>query len=578
MNATMKGDDGRGALHAARAVAVVAGIFSLVVCIVIIANFLQTRAADPLNSKELEALIGELRERRDDGELREAVRALDLLARKAYFTSRGFNRAGAYLLVGGITVMLVSLKAAATLRRKLPDPKRLAPLEEPTERKELARRAVTALGGVLVVVSLGIVWTAGRNEWDALDGGIEAQPAAEGPGEAVSAAAYPTREEMLGNWPFFRGGEANGVGHTANAPVSWNVETGEGVLWKTAVPMGGFGSPVAWKDRVFLTGADEKVREVYCFDAETGELLWRRRIEGIPGSPETAPAVTPDTGHAAPTMAVDGRHAFAIFSTGDVACLDFDGEVVWARNLGVPENHYGHSSSLVTHEGLLLVQLDHGGGGNVFGLDAATGETVWRTAREVEISWSSPALVAVGGRTELLVNANPYVASYDPETGDELWSVDCMDMEVGPSPAYSDGMAFFANAYAIMVGINIETQEIVWEAYDDLPDVSSPLAVGGLLFTATSTGTVTCYEGATGAVHWKQEFDEGFYASAIVVGENVYLADKSGVMHIFKAAGEFTAVAELPLGEKSVCSPAFLRGRIFIRGEKNLYCMGTGDE
>jgi outer membrane protein assembly factor BamB len=132
---------------------------------------------------------------------------------------------------------------------------------------------------------------------------------------------------------------------------------------------------------------------VYCYDKNTGKLIWEASADQIEGSPSKMPKVTADTGLAAPTMATDGYSVFAIFATGDVLALDMNGKRTWAKNLGVPDNHYGHASSLVVYKDKLLIQYDTNKGGKVMALSTASGEKIWETVRGSKISWASPALV-----------------------------------------------------------------------------------------------------------------------------------------------------------------------------------------
>jgi outer membrane protein assembly factor BamB len=274
-------------------------------------------------------------------------------------------------------------------------------------------------------------------------------------------------------------------------------------------------------------------------------------------------------------MTTDGRRVFAVFANGDTVCLDLDGERLWARNLGLPDNHYGHSSSLITFQNLLLVQFDQNTGGHLLALDTATGTQVYDSPRDVEISWASPILVDPGGGFQVILNSNPFVMGYDPRTGRELWRVRCMQGEIAPSPAYSDGMVFVVNEYARLAAVRLEpAPELVWEYIDDLSEVSSPLAAGGLVFMAASYGTLTCLDARTGERHWFQDFDEGFYSSPILVGETVYLMDRMGVMHIIEAQAEYRPVARNELGEPAMTIPAFMHGRIYIRGDEHLFCIG----
>jgi outer membrane protein assembly factor BamB len=400
----------------------------------------------------------------------------------------------------------------------------------------------------------------------------------ETPTEAVVAAptGVASLAEMKANYPFFRGPEGNGVSPQKNTPTDWNGASGKNVKWKIKVPKHGFSSPVIWGNQLFVTGADAQSRMVYCYDKNSGKLLWEASADNIQGSPAQMPKVTEDTGLAAPTMATDGRTVFAIFGTGDVIGLDMTGKRLWARNLGVPDNHYGHSSSLIIYKDKLLVQYDTNRSGKLMALSTQTGETVWETARNSKISWSSPILVNTGNRMEVILTTNPNVNGYDPQTGKELWNIACLSGEVGPSAGYADGMVFAANEYAKLVGIKLGgAPEIVWEADEYLPEVSSPLAVNGLLYIATTYGVFACLDAKTGEKLWEQEFGDAFYSSPIYADGKVYITDMTGKTHIVKATRDYQSVGTSELGEKSVCSPVFSDGKVYLRGVNNLYCFGN---
>ena len=170
--------------------------------------------------------------------------------------------------------------------------------------------------------------------------------------------------------------------------MDWDVETNRNIKWKIAVPREGNNSPVIWGDRLFIAGAEGRDLTVYCYNRNTGSMIWQQDVNNISGSPASAPRVSDDTGLSAPTLTTDGQRVYGIFATGDIICFDMDGKRLWARNLGVPENHYGHSSSLICWQDKLYVQYDTGKGGKLIALNGLTGETLWQTIREVEISWS----------------------------------------------------------------------------------------------------------------------------------------------------------------------------------------------
>lgn len=570
--------------HLARWIAVVSAVFCLIVCVLLIANYFQLKSVDPLGSPVLERLIQRLAERPEDQELREEIRALDLLARKAYFTRRWQIRTGSYLLIGGIAVLVLCLKSLAALRQRVSVPERAPSPERTWELKGLSRKMIIAGGSLVFTASLLFAFLSYSSlEKDYLSMAMEKMPQearaaySETEEQAISEN-YLASEEILRNWPFYRGPGGNGVAMHADPPVKWNGTTGEGIRWKAQIPKPGNNSPIIWNDQLFLSGADEEGQEVYCFDRHTGELLWQKAVDDIQGSPDEPPLVSQDTGYAAPTMATDGTHVCAIFPTGDLVCFDFQGNRLWARNLGVPDNHYGHSSSLIMYRDLLIVQYDQDTGAKLMAFKAATGEKVWETPREVFTSWASPIAVYTGTRPEIILSANPIVASYDPRTGRELWEVECMMGEVGPSPAYDDGMVFAANQFSLLAAIDVNTREMVWEAFDELPDAASPLAVSGYLFLPTSYGVMSCFDGKTGEVYWVQDFMEGSYSSPICAGDRVYWMDRNGVMRIFKADREYTSLGECELGESGWATPAFKEKYIYLRGQSHLFCIGNADE
>ena len=207
--------------------------------------------------------------------------------------------------------------------------------------------------------------------------------------------------------------------------------------------------------------------------------------------------------------------------------------------------------------------------------DLATGNIAWETKRSA-ISWASPICVEVGGRKELIVADSTAAAGYDPSTGMELWREACLSGEVAPSPAYAAGMVFVGNQYATGAGIRIASgqPELVWKWEENLPDTASPLATSNYVFFATSGGTLTCLDAQKGTVVWAQDLGTGFYASPILVGNAVYALDREGVMHIVAAAPEYKLLGQCALGEKADATPAFVDGRIYIRGAEHLFCIG----
>ncbi len=598
----------------AQRIAWIAGGFALVLAILLIANYVQTSLNDPIENKTIPALVKRLSQNPGDETLKAEIRAFDLMARKAYFTSQWQLRTGTYLMFLGVIISILAIRFVLSAKSKLNE---IDSVEKVSELDKLvARKWVIYAGSGLIVLALasGLLSSNSLKKYMVNENIVvqEEQPAeisapvqtqqvsapadsaalagntatAENPvidasvtnaaeTSVAAPAGIPTLAQLKANYPFFRGAEGNGVAAQKNTPTDWNGAGGKNVVWKVKVPKAGFSSPIIWGNQLFVTGADAQARMVYCYDKNTGKLLWEAAADNIQGSPSAMPKVTADTGLAAPTMATDGRAVFAIFATGDVIAIDMSGKRLWARNLGVPDNHYGHGSSLIIYKDKLLIQYDTNRSGKLIALSTQNGTTVWETARNSKISWSSPILVNTGSRTEVILTTNPNVNGYNPETGKELWNIACLSGEVGPSAGYADGMVFAANEYAKLVGIKIgATPEIVWEADEYLPEVSSPLAVNGLLYIATTYGVFACLDAKTGEKLWEQEYGDAFYSSPIYADGKVYITDMSGKTHIVKATKDYQLIGTPELGEKSVCSPVFADGKVYLRGMNNLYCVG----
>jgi outer membrane protein assembly factor BamB len=182
----------------------------------------------------------------------------------------------------------------------------------------------------------------------------------------ATAVSFPSDQAINQNHNAFRGPFGNPVSQHKNLPTEWDGAQGKNILWKTAVPLHAFNSPVLWGDKLFIAGADTERREIFCYNRHTGNLLWRRPVVNIPGSPAVPPKTTEDTGLAAPSLTTDGIAVYAIFGTGDIIAFDMEGNRKWARNLGVPDNHYGHSSSLLSYREKLFVQFDDRKSGRIF--------------------------------------------------------------------------------------------------------------------------------------------------------------------------------------------------------------------
>lgn len=549
----------------AATVALVATIFCAVVSILMATTFLQNQSADPLDTPALQTLKEQIQQQPDDSDLTEQIRALDLLVRRAYFSSLTALRVGAFLLLIGLTVLIAALHIMHALRSGITRP---APKADGITSHTLAnsRLAITLTTVLLIALAASIAIHLSR------------APVTQDPSinDTPPPTPQPSATQQPPPWPNFRGLNGLGVAHDVTPPINWDGESGSNIIWKQEVPRPGFSSPIVANDQIYLTGGDSNVCEVFAFAARDGQLLWRHPATGIANAPDGPQKVTADTGYAAATMTTDGEQVYAIFANGNILALSPDGKRTWARNYGAPENPYGHASSLLVHNGMLFIQFDDDTGGRLLALHTESGDIAWNIKRDVLPCWASPILVEHNGHRELILNGNTIVAGYDPATGTELWQFDCMGGEVAVSPAWWDGTLLVANEYAKLSAIRLDTPpQQLWEQFDDLPDVSSPVAWSNRLYMANSYGGITCLKISDGTQLWQHEYNSGFYSSPIIAANRIYLTDTDGVTRIIAAKEPFTELANPALGEPSTATPAFVGCRIYMRGNKHLFCIGV---
>lgn len=389
--------------------------------------------------------------------------------------------------------------------------------------------------------------------------------------------------ENLANWPRFRGPGGNGV-YAGEVPLSCDVKTGANLAWEVDVPVEGFSSPVVWGDHVFLSGGDEEKRVVMCFDAKSGQLAWQSAVPKIGDSDEKA-EVPDQCGMAAATVATDGQRVYAMFANGDLAAFGFDGKVAWAKRLAVPKNQYGHATSLLTWEGRVVVQFDQGEADDklskLYALDGATGAVAWEQERPVGASWATPIVIDAAGQSQIITLAVPWVIAYAAKDGAELWRADCLDGEVTPSPIFAGGTLFIVSPSNRLQAIrpdghgDVTATHLGWKAEDGIPDVTSPVSNGELVFLIDTPGTLTCYDAKTGQKVWQHDMAEEVAASPSLAGKRLVLLTKKGTLIELEAGREFKELARSPLGEAVLASPAFAAGHIFVRSAKHLLCLGA---
>ncbi len=547
-------------------VSLAAGIFTVVIAITMLFSLIQIKIINPLDTPALQSVKAQFDSNPDSKELAEQVRAVDLMSRKAYFSSRWQVETGSYLLLAGAVVFVLFQRLVAgsgkPVRSFQPDRPDIIS-EKVSNRRYLMISACAVT--ILAIISSFVL----RSDLPAPG---RASAAEETEGQSSSGAEMTVISDV--NYPFFRGEGSRGIAGGEGFPTEWNGPEGKNIKWKTAVPRLGKSSPVIWGDKLFLTGAGDGKLEVYCFDKESGELLWTGSATDFPGASTEEPETDAEAGMAVPTAAVAEEEVCAVFGNGNLVCFDHDGKLKWAKSLGVPENIYGFSASLVIYDKFLLVQYDGQNKFTISGYDLETGDLKWETPRSGRLVNSSPVLAVLDGQPQVLINGNPNVSSYDPVSGKELWSLPGVSGDVAPSVAVNSKMVFTGVDYYSVVALKPgKNGSVVWSDNTFTPEVSSPVANEKCLFVTTGYGDVACYNSETGDTLWSHYFKESFYASPIICDNKVWMLDRTGTMHIVEAGGKLNIISSSPLGERTDCTPAFSEKKIYIKGKENLYCI-----
>ena len=563
-----------------RMTAWVAGVFSVLVAVSMLLGRVQAGWSVPLESPQLKQLKEELQANPTDEHKKQSIRDLDLLLRQAHFRHLARARTGAWFLAGGGVIFVLAMYQVASVEKQRPRPKPRsgAPQDRVLRAADHARWSVAASGagvGVLLFV-LSLSPSASLPNQ-----GLESRQESTVAGAAAAANDVVSFAELEKNWPRFRGADGSGVSFFTNAPASWDTKTGSGIAWKVPVPSGGFGSPIVWNDRVFLSGGDSSQHEVVCFNGQTGEILWRQAVTNVPGSP-AKPAEVPETsGVAASTIATDGRRVFAMFANGDLAAFTLDGKPAWSKSFGTLKNPYGHASSLGIWQGRLIVQLDQGeseeGKSRLYALDGRTGQVVWQQPRKVGSSWASPLVFETGGKAQIVALAIPWAIGYAAADGTELWRVECLNGEVLPSPVFAAGVLLVASPAEKLLAIRTDGQgdvtktHVAWSTEENVPDIASPVSNGDLVFSLTSPGLLTAFDAKDGKKQWEHDFEMDFHASPGISGHRVYLFSQKGTGIVVEAARQFHEIFRADMDDSFHASPAFVQNAIVLRGVTNLW-------
>lgn len=425
------------------------------------------------------------------------------------------------------------------------------------------------------------------------------------PAAALIAAALTAATAAAGDWPQWRGPDADGVSAETGLPVTWSAS--ENVAWKVELAGVGGSTPIVWGDLVIVTSqvgagpveergrgrrdgdaappppADDVRFVVEAFRRGDGERLWRHELAARRLIP-----VHPKHNLASPSPVTDGEGIYALFGTGQLLALDLSGKLVWQRHLGEDYGPFqllwAHGSSPVLHRDSLFLLCDHDPAAYLLALDKATGETRWKVDRGQELrSYSTPLLVRGEKGDELIVNSNPRIDAYDPATGALLWYADPEVNRVPvPTPVAADGVIYASRGYrsgpymALRPGGrgDVSASHILWRIATGAPYVSSLLYYRGLVYMADETGIASAVDAATGERVWRERLGGYFSASPVAADGKVYLLNEDGEAFVLAAGRSFSLLAKNALGERTLASPAVAGGRIFLRSDRHLFAIG----
>ena len=386
------------------------------------------------------------------------------------------------------------------------------------------------------------------------------------------------------NWPGWRGPNGDGTSNETNLPVEWDAT--KNIEWKSEVPGVGHSSPIIWEDRLFtLTSFPEtKEKVLLCFDSRNGNLLWQKTV--FKGSWED---IHPDNSHASGTPVTDGNLVYLSFLDGEdavVAAYDFSGNQVWMQRPGKFESDNGYSCSPVLHEDKVIINGNSRDEDSFLAaLNKTDGQIIWKVILPINVkSYSTPIIREVAGKTQLIFLGSKEVASYNPDNGEKYWFVTIDTRDFLSSPVYNEktGYLLASNAWPrrYMTAIipdgegDVTESKVVWQITKGACHVSSPITTGDYLFSTMPNGRVHCIDVHTGNTIWEENLGTQ-YSSPVLADGLVYMPNDDGVITVIKPGPNFEVISKNPIGESMNASPAISNGKIFLRGEKHLYCIGV---
>ena len=391
------------------------------------------------------------------------------------------------------------------------------------------------------------------------------------------------------DWTQFRGPGGLGVSDETNLPVTWN-DT-DNVVWRASLPGYGASSPIALGDHVYVTcysgygirggsGSMEDLRlHVVCLKKSSGDIVWDKQVQ--PKLPESSRVR--DHGYAGPTPVTDGKFLYVFFGKTGVLKFDLDGNQLWQADVGTRTHGWGCGTSPVLYKNLVIVNASVESR-SLVAIDQETGEEAWR-APGMSSSWTTPHLVQVpDGGQELVVSVQRAILGFDPATGEQLWRCNGIQDYVCPSVVSQDGIAYViggrtSRAIAVRAGGRGDVTQThrLWEAKAGA-NVCSPIIHDGHLYWVSDRNRVAyCVRLTDGEIMYQERFPDQPYASATAGDSKIYITTRRGGTYVLAAKPEFEQLAHNKLDDDSTfnASPTISDGRLFLRSDRFLYCIGA---
>jgi outer membrane protein assembly factor BamB len=387
------------------------------------------------------------------------------------------------------------------------------------------------------------------------------------------------------DWPQFRGPGGEGHSVERNLPVEWSED--KNIAWRVPVPGHGWSSPVIAGGRVWLTtatwaddGASGASLRLLAFDAASGQEAVNVEVFAI-GNAELK---NEKNSLASPTPIIEGDRVYVHFGADGTAALSTDGKILWKTTLPYDSMH-GNGASPTLYRDLLIINCDGADQAYVVALDKGTGKARWKTSRRkpYDQSYSTPLVIRVGDRDQLISVGAFRATAYDPANGKEIWRVSYGDgFSNVPRPVYSHGLVFIPTGFqeATMLAVrptgsgDVTKTHIAYSIDRGAPFTPSPVIVGDEFYMVSDIGVATCLDVATGKIHWQRRIGGNYSASPIVADGRIYFLSEEGVATVIAPGKEFKSLARNELDGMTFASIAVSQGALFIRSDAYLYRIG----